>query len=53
MPSPTPELIQTLIERVGEDGAMRWLGRWSTAILDGHQPPRLPRRMKPLGSTQA
>ena len=45
MPSPTPELIQTLVDRVGEAGAMRWLGEWSMALLEGRRPPRLPKRL--------
>ena len=44
MPSPSPELIQTLIERVGEPGALRWLDKWSTAIVENRKTPRLPRR---------
>jgi hypothetical protein len=44
MPSPTPELIETLVARVGEREAMRWLGQWSAALLEGRQPPRLPKR---------
>ena len=43
MPSPTPDLIQTLIARVGEAEAIRWLDRWSTALSEGRKPPRLPR----------
>ena len=50
MPSPTPELIAELEARVGREGAIRWLDKWSTALLDGRQPPRLPRRVKPPSS---
>ena len=42
MPSPTPELIEALVARVGEVEAMRWLDSWSTALLEGRQPPRMP-----------
>ena len=42
MPSPTPELIEALVARVGEPAALRWLGEWSMALLEGRQPPRMP-----------
>jgi hypothetical protein len=42
MPSPTPELIEALVARVGEVEAMRWLGEWSLALLEGRRPPRMP-----------
>ena len=47
MPSPSPQLIETLVARVGEPEAIRWLDLWSTALLEGRKPPRLPRRTRP------
>jgi len=43
MPSPTPELIHTLVERLGsEEKALHWLGRLSTAILECQPLPKMP-----------
>ena len=42
MPSPSPQLIETLVARFGEVEGMRWLGEWSLALLEGRQPPRMP-----------
>ena len=42
MPSPTPAFVASLIKRLGEEGAIEYLGRWSNAILDGEQPPAAP-----------
>ena len=43
MPSPTPELIDTLVERLGsEEKAIKWLDRWSKAILEGQPLPKMP-----------
>ena len=42
MPSPSPQLIESLVARVGEVEAMRWLGEWSMALLEGRRPPRMP-----------
>ena len=42
MPSPSPQLIEALVARVGEAAAMRWLGEWSLALLEGRRPPRMP-----------
>jgi hypothetical protein len=39
MPSPSPQLIESLVARVGEVEAMRWLGEWSMALLEGRRPP--------------
>ena len=43
MPSPTPAFVASLIKRLGEEGAIEYLGRWSNAILDGEKPPAIPR----------
>ena len=43
MPSPTPAFVASLIKRLGEDGAIEYLGRWSNAILNGEKPPAVPR----------
>jgi hypothetical protein len=43
MPSPTPAFVASLIKRLGEEGAIEYLGRWSNAILDGEKPPAVPR----------
>ena len=43
MPTPTPELIHTLVERLGsEEASLKWLGRWSLAILEGRPLPKMP-----------
>jgi len=42
MPSPSPERLEALVARVGEAEAMRWLGEWSMALLEGRRPPRMP-----------
>ena len=43
MPSPAPAFVASLIKRLGEEGAIEYLGRWSNAILDGEKPPAIPR----------
>jgi len=43
MPSPTPAFVASLIKRLGEDGAIEYLGRWSAAILDCQPIPAVPR----------
>ena len=43
MPSPTPAFIASLVKRLGEEGAIEYLGRWSNAILDCQPIPPVPR----------
>ena len=43
MPSPTPAFVASLIKLLGEKGAIEYLGRWSNAIIDGENPPAVPR----------
>lgn len=41
MPSPTPEVLQRLLHLPMAE-QMAWLNRWSTALLEGQEPPPLP-----------
>jgi hypothetical protein len=42
MPSPTPAFVASLIKRLGEKGAIKYLGSWSMAIQDCKPIPPIP-----------
>jgi hypothetical protein len=47
MPSPSPQMFQTLVKRLGsEEAALQWLGHWSQQILDGKPAPKMPKPKK-------
>ena len=51
MPSPTPAFIGSLVKRLGEEQALKYLGRWSEAILMGEPVPRVPARKREIPSS--
>jgi hypothetical protein len=42
MPTPSPELLEQL-EHLPAAEQLAWLDRWSRALLEGQEPPPVPR----------
>ena len=42
MPSPSPAFVASLVKRLGREGAIEYLGRWSDAILSAEPVPPIP-----------